>query len=726
MKYTPLPVTDRILASRELVKTLVVGSEKNPYSDGNYRMFCTGDRFITLGFLEGFEKHKFAQTTKLRRSLAEAEELKAAEPVIYENDLLCGRLYLPQMSEDEQKRYNKLCDAFESSPFPLHSPGARKDHIALDFGKLLSVGVRNVIDELYEKLRKFNSRPDIMDVDSSVAESIEFCQCCIFELEALLSLADRYSEKAAALAEKAVGKRRDELLRMSETIKKVPAEPADSFFEAIQSVHFFLSNLFGLYPLGRPDRYLNDFYERDIASGKLTRQEAQELIDFFCLGVSDRVFSRAACGFMVGGQDENGKLIENELTYMFLTALEHIKMSDPNGALSINSKTGREIIEYSVSILAKGVTHPAFFNDDVIVSSLEKLGIARAEAVDYIHSTCAEITVSGRSRGHTTAVTIDLPRLLVETVAENTDVSGKDELIRLFGEKILEKLTDGVRNYEFKILEADRNGNEPMRICCFIDDCMEHCRGLYGGGAKYVFIQPIFIGFATAVDSITAVNELCFIKKKLTASEFLKIISDDFEGNEPLRQYIINRLPHYGNDDGRIDPIAKTLASIIRELSYRKLSENKFLIPGTFSYITHASRGEAMGATFDGRNKGRAYSDGCCPVQGRDTSGPTAMINSLTGWDQSDFLAGMVVNVKFAKRTFNANKRHLLVTMVETFMKRGGIEMQINSVDRKTLENARIHPEAHRDLIVRIGGYSDYFVRLSPTLQQEVIERAEY
>ncbi len=221
-------------------------------------------------------------------------------------------------------------------------------------------------------------------------------------------------------------------------------------------------------------------------------------------------------------------------------------------------------------------------------------------------------------------------------------------------------------------------------------------------------------------------NELCFIQKKLTASEFLKIISDDFEGNEPLRQYIINRLPHYGNDDGRIDPIAKTLASIIRELSYRKLSENKFLIPGTFSYITHASRGEGMGATFDGRNKGKAYSDGCCPVQGRDTSGPTAMINSLTGWDQSDFLAGMVVNVKFAKRTFNANKRHLLVTMVETFMKRGGIEMQINSVDRKALEDARIHPEAHRDLIVRIGGYSDYFVRLSPTLQQEVIERAEY
>lgn len=726
MNYKPIPVTDRILASRELVKTLVVGSEKNPYSDGNYRMFCTGDRFITLGFLEGWEKHKYAPTTKLRRSLAEAEELKASEPIICENDLLCGRLYLPRMNEEEQKRYNKLCDAFESSPFPLHSAGARKDHIALDFGKLLTVGVQSVIDELREKLRKSDSRPDVMDADMSVIESAEFRKCCICELEALLDLARRYSEEAEKLAGNATGKRRDELLRMSETMKKVPAKPAESFFEAIQSVHFFLSNLFGLYPLGRPDRYLNDFYEKDIMSGKLTREEAQELIDFFCLGVSDRVFSRAACGFMVGGQDENGNPVENELTYMFLTALEHIRMSDPNGALSVNSKTSREIIGYAVSILAKGVTHPAFFNDDVIVSSLERLGIERAEAVNYIHSTCAEITVAGCSRGHTTAVTIDLPRLLVETVAENPVISGKDELMKLFGEKIRRRLTDGIRKYEYSILEADRSGNEPMRICCFIGDCMERCRGLYGGGAKYVFIQPNFVGFATAVDSVEAVNELCFVQRKLTTSEFLGIIANDFEGNEPLRQYIINRLPHYGNDDDNIDQTAKKLASMIHEVSYKKLPGNKFLTPGTFSYVSHASRGADMGATFDGRKKGKAYSDGCCPVQGRDTNGPTAMINSLTGWDQSDFLAGMVVNVKFAKSTFDENKCHLLVTLIETFMRRGGIEMQINSVDRKTLEDARIHPEDHRDLLVRIGGYSDYFVRLTPALQQEVIERTEY
>ena len=133
-----------------------------------------------------------------------------------------------------------------------------------------------------------------------------------------------------------------------------------------------------------------------------------------------------------------------------------------------------------------------------------------------------------------------------------------------------------------------------------------------------------------------------------------------------------------------------------------------------------------MGATFDGRRANVSYSDGCCPVQGRDTSGPTAMIGSLTSWDQSNFLAGMVVNMKFEKRTFDEKKRGNLERLIRVFFARGGIELQINSVDRRTLEDALVHPENHRDLLVRIGGYSDYFVRLSPTLKQEIIERTPY
>jgi formate C-acetyltransferase len=186
-------------------------------------------------------------------------------------------------------------------------------------------------------------------------------------------------------------------------------------------------------------------------------------------------------------------------------------------------------------------------------------------------------------------------------------------------------------------------------------------------------------------------------------------------------------LPHYGNGDEETDAYAHGLMQRLSDLFRdESIAGTHFCMPGTFSYISHATLGSATGATFDGRRNGKSLSDGCCPVQGRDTHGPTALIRSLTGWDQTAFLGGMVINLKFSKSLFTPLKKQTLIDIIGAFIHRGGIEMQINCVDKKTLEDACIHPEAHRDLIVRIGGYSDYFVKLSPTLKAEIIERTEY
>ena len=184
------------------------------------------------------------------------------------------------------------------------------------------------------------------------------------------------AQKAREMAETAPEPRKSELSQMAEILEWVPEHPARNFREALQSVQFFLGTLFGLYPLNRPDRYLYPYYAEDVRAGVLTRDEAQELIDNFCLHVSTRVFSRAACGFIVGGQDAQGNLVENELTYMFLTALEHIRMPDPNGALAVNDQTSDDILHYSVEILSKGITHPAFYNDSAIVESLMRYGLS--------------------------------------------------------------------------------------------------------------------------------------------------------------------------------------------------------------------------------------------------------------------------------------------------------------------------------------------------------------
>ena len=728
MKYEAFEATDRIRALKEVYLTLPVPSATDIYGEGKYKIFCTGDRWLTLRYLRGYRDFGNAVTMKLRASYAEAVEVKESEPVILDDELLLGHLYLPEYTEEEWEEYRELAKAFEMSPYHHSKNLPRKDHIALDYEKLIKCGIKGVREEISAQREKISLAECELYPDTEALEKSEFYECLLTELDAVSSLAKKYADAARALAEEKAEPRRSELLRMAEIIERVPENPAESFYEAVQSVHFFLSTLFGLYPLGRPDRYLFELYKKDIESGELTRELAQELIDNFCLGISDRVFSRAACGFIVGGCDEDGNLVENELTYMFLTALKHLKLPDPNGALAVNEMTSDTILEYAAEILAEGTTHPAFFNDRLITDSLVKnYGCIHADAVNYIHSTCAEISVAGKSKGHTTPVTVTLPELLLEAACECENYNKTEDITDIFLNKIKEKLITRLKLYFMRIMEAGRYGNDAMRAYAFVDDCIARGKSVYEGGERYSFIEPIFIGFANVVDSLIAIDTLVGKERRFTLPKFCEIVNNNFEGNEELRQYIINKLPHYGNDNERADEIAKRLAdSISKLLKSPDMPGRSFLIPGTFSYVFHANTGAALGATFDGRLAGQSLSDGCGAVQGRDTHGPTAMIKSLTSFDQSEFLGGMVVNVKFAKNSLEGDGIKKFVSLLRAFIAKGGIEMQVNAVDRATLIDAKENPELHSDLTVRIGGYSDYFVRLSETLQNEIIDRTEY
>ena len=719
--YKEIEITDRIKAVRKLYRTGPAATQRRP-------LYYSGDRWISLGFLEGWEKYETAFTTKLRRSLAEAYELDSAKPVIDDNELICGKPYFPDYEGEEKERFESLLSAFKMSPTSSRTEGARPraDHICLDFEKLLKVGIKGIIEEIKEKRRELAQLSPESLYDFDVIEKKEFYDCCIIELEAVVRLAKRYAEKAKEMAQAEKEPRRSELLAISDVLSNVPENPAKSFYEAVQSVHFYLFNMFGLYPLGRPDRYLYPFYEKDVKEGKLTREFAQELVDNLCLGVSGYVFPRAACGFIVGGTDKDGNLVENDLTYMFLTALHHIKMPDPNGALAVNEMTSKEILSYAADVIADGTTHPAIYNDKAIIQGLMSYGVDAHEACDYIHTTCAEISVCGKSRMYTTSITVSLPSMLLEIFEKNSPQSF-EEIEELYFDRVEKFLSRANFDYMTRILEAKRNGYQPMRASCLVDDCIEKGTDVYSGGAKYSYMQPIFIGFATFCDSLFAIKKLVFDDKTITLDEFVDAVRKNYEGCEPLRQYIINRLPHYGNDNSEIDSFAYRLYEKIENLFGKKtVFAADFCMPGTFSYINHASRGAGTGATFDGRLSGMSFSDGCCPSQGLDRNGPTAMINSLTGFCQEKFMGGMVVNMKFSKSVFDDKKKDVFLGVIDTFIKRGGVELQVNCVDKSTLEDAVVHPENHGDLIVRIGGYSDYFVRLSDCMKKEVIARTQY
>ena len=353
MKWTPIEITERTKRIKEIYQNTPVALETNPYLDRKYKCNRSGDRWMTLGFLRGWLKYKGKATTRLRTSYAEAEELYESKPVIYDHELLLGHLYLPEYTEEEKVEYDKLCEMYAMSSHTLSMRPPRKDHIGLDFDKLLRLGVEGIVSEIKENMSCLDLASEGAYPDYEVYKKYEFYECLLTELGAVLDLERRYVDAAEEMAKTADEPRRSELLFMAELLKKVPAQPAETFYEAIQSVQFFLSNLFGLYPLARPDRYLYPFYKRDIERGTLTNEFAQELIDNFCLHISTRVFSRSACGFIVGGQDENGNLVENELTYMFLTALDHINMPDPNGALAVNSMTSDDILLYCTDNFVK-------------------------------------------------------------------------------------------------------------------------------------------------------------------------------------------------------------------------------------------------------------------------------------------------------------------------------------------------------------------------------------
>lgn len=720
--YIPENKNERIDRLRPLYKEFCQNPDKRP-------KFYSQDKRMTLGYLRGWRDNDGAVTSLLRHSLAEAAELDFYRPLINEDEIIVGRIDLEPYTEEEEKEFAKLYEMFYMSPIsPRCEPSkARGDHIAMDYEKLLRLGINGLIAEIKEKKAELAQKTvsDIYDTEDIRRE--EFYDCCIIELEAVLRLAKRYADHALELAKTADAKRREELIEIARVLTKVPAQPANTFREAVQSVHFFTFNCFGLYPLGRPDRYLLPYYERDIRNGVLTKEDAQFYVDSLCLLVSTYVFSRAACGFIVGGTGKDGKPVENDLTYMFITALDHIRMPDPNGALAVAPDTSDKLLDYACKILGNGVTHPALYNDKDIRESLISYGVSPEDACEFIHTTCAEISVCAKSRNYTTSTVFSMPAELERAVTENTEAGSVDEIIERFFNNIRNGVAVSSKKYLMMIMEAARNGLQPMRVSALVDDCIARGKSVYEGGARYSFIQPIFIGFATCVDSLIAIDRLVFKKKRFTLSEFLGIVKNNYEGDEALRQYIINKLPHYGNDDREADAMAKRIGDgIVDTFRDESLYGAKISIPGTFSYINHASRGAQFGASFDGRKAGTSFSDGCCPVQGLDTHGPTALINSLTSWDQQRLLGGMVVNMKFNKTYFDDSKRALLVGLIRTFMEKGGIEAQINVVDRATLEDALVHPEDHKDLIVRIGGYSDYFARLNPALKAEVVARTEY
>ncbi len=658
-------------------------------------------------------------SARIRLAMAEAAILNNMEPQISaEDELIVGRPDYTPLTEDEQREYAELEFAMRSAP---NTTQLTLGHMSLDFPKLLRVGINGLISEIEGYMQPL----DLCDAED--LRKYEYYEGCLIELSAELVLAEKYAQKLLVMISDAEGERKAELERIYEVVKRVPAEPARTFHEALQSIHFFSFTLWELFYFGRVDQYLYPFYKKDIEEGRLTREEALELFCCFLLMPDAYIMPNVAYDCMIGGKDREGNVVENEMTYLALDAAEIVRSGTGKIALSFGKDNSDRLLRRAIQVNACGAAQPAIYNDDLITDGLRGIGVSDEDSRYYCNTGCTEITPIGASGMYPCAPYHNLALPLIAAMRENIDADSVEPMIRSFEKNLRREVYEAQLHINRRQMERERNGGELLRVSCLVNDCLEKGRAIDEGGARYNHVMPTFVGMSNAIDSFAAIEQLVFNEKKITMKELLDAIDDNYEGREELRQYILNRTAHYGTNNEVADKYAAIVSEAVKAACKGiKTYRGSFLVPGTFTYIENATLGLVTQATPDGRRAGTPLAASSSATAGREINGPTAAILSATSWDHSPFMGGIVVNLKFAPDQMSGENEDNVLSLIRTFIERRGMEVQLNCISSDTLRDAQRDPESYKDLLVRVSGFSAYFTHLPKIVQDEVIERNEH
>ncbi|MBQ4598745.1 MAG: hypothetical protein IJB19_02420 [Clostridia bacterium] len=671
-----------------------------------------------LHFLRAFAQSGHLYSTRLRRSAADAYLFDNMAPVIHEDELIVGLPDVSPLTPEEQAEYDTLCKGAQFAPQYARVTAA---HMALDYAKLLRVGVRGLLEEV-------NCRAAGLDLNNPEnIEKCEFYDGCRMELEALIRLQHRYADHARKMAKAAAEPRKSELFEIARILDRVPEQPAATFREGLQSIHFFNVMAWDLYYFGRVDQYLIDLYNADVAAGRITHEDAVELYSCFLLLPEAYISPNVALDAMVGGSDEHGNPIENEVTHIAIEAIEYARSANGKVSLAVTDGTSEELLRKAIRLNAMGCAQPALFNDRVVVEGFLRAGMPHCDAHNYCNTGCVEVTPVGKSGIHVVSPYHNLAAMLLTAMEQGGAAETFEEFYKIFESILHSEIARRNIDINRAQMERARNGREAARVSCLIDNCLERGKPVDAGGAVYNYVEPNFLGFSNVVDGLTAIRILVYENREYTLADFLNILRANYEGAETLRLRIIHKFPHYGTDEESTNALSVRLSDSILAgckglITYR----GSKLLPGAFSYYEHVRHGRRTGATPDGRVAGYPLASGSSPVQGRETKGPTAAVRSVLSWDHRNFLGGIAVNMKFSPQYMQGESEDKMLEFVRSFMRLGGFQLQLNAVDRETLLDAREHPENHRDLLVRVGGFSAYFTKLSPEMQQEIIDRNEH
>ena len=646
-------------------------------------------------------------------------------------------------------------DAYEAGLFTEFMEQRAPGHTCLD-GKIYKKGMldfKNEIEESISKLDYFND-PEAIDKEEQLRAMSLSC-------DALIRLGERHAERAEEIASHEENpKRVKELLRIAEVCRRVPAHAPRNFMEAIQMYWFVhlgvITELNGwdAFNPGHFDQHLAPFYEEDLKAGRLTREEAKELISCFWIKVNNqpappKVGVTASesgtyndfTNINIGGVKPNGSDGVNEVSYLMLEVIEELHILQPGSSVHISSVTPNRFLHSAIKVIRRGYGYPSIFNPDIYIQQMLRSGKSLEDAREGGCSGCIEVGAFGKEAYLLTGY-LNVPKILEVTLFNGINpVTGKkvgietgdprefttyEELYNAFYKQLRYVIDLKIRVNQY--IDRMYARYFPATFLSVItDDCIKKGRDYYNGGPRYNTTYIQCTGLGTVADSLSAFKKHVYNDKTITTDQLMKAISVNFAGEEVLRQRIINNTPFFGNDDSKADDIAVKVYNDLFDLIDNRPNgkEGGKYHMNMLSTTCHNYFGNVMGATPDGRLAGKAISDGTSPAHGADTHGPTAVIRSLGKLDQIKS-GGTLLNMRFLPGLLSSDESIAkLGSLIRSYFSLGGHHIQFNIVDNATLIEARKNPEEYRDLMVRVAGYSDYFNDLHDNLKQEIIDRTE-
>lgn len=732
-------------------KTLIVGNQAT--KNKNAPIFPEYTMEFVLNELDLFEKRDgdvFYITEETK------QQLRDIAPFWENNNLRArGEALLPE----------EVSVFMETGVFGMEGKlNAGDAHLAVNYEKILAFGLKGY----EERVKDLKAKLDLTDPDS-IDKNI-FYKAVLIVIEAVHQFAQRYSKLAQELADREKdSKRKAELLEISRICAKVPYEPATSFYEAVQSVWFIQlilqieSNGHSL-SYGRFDQYMYPYYIKDIQEKVITKVEALELLT--CLWIKtltiNKVRSQAHTlssagspmyqNVTIGGQTPDKKDAVNELSFVVLQSVAQTRLTQPNLTVRYHKNINKAFFGDCIEVMKLGFGMPALNNDEIIIPSFINWGVKEEDAYNYSAIGCVETAVPGKWGYRCTGMSyINFPRVLLCAMNDGVDLTTGKRFTKGYGyfkdmksyEELLSAWDKTVREmtrYSVIVENAIDKASErdvPDILCSALtDDCIGRGKTIKEGGAVYDFISGLQVGIANMADSLAAIKKLVFEEKKITPTQLWNAILDDFQSdeNKKIQAMLIDEVPKYGNDIDYVDNlVVEAYDSYLDEIKkypntrYHRGPTGGIRYGGTSSISANVGQGMGTMATPDGRNAYEPLAEGCSPAHNADKNGPTAVFKSVAKLPTEKITGGVLLNQKMTPQMLSTeeNKQKLEMLIRAFFNRLHGYHVQYNIVSRETLIDAQKHPEKHKDLIVRVAGYSAFFNVLSKKTQDDIIGRTE-